>query len=183
MLCLYIKYSQQKVLPVERMEYTVLCINLLCQAKAAGQWAYECRPMTSETFQTVREGKKIQAANRIIQSAYGNLASDSYLNEDTQIFLKSFDTQILLKIILGIYLLLKEPIGCSVWPSSRSIVILNPTPEHLRVFLDCHFHNTFPRGSSESEQLFLEAPKEKHYYDAWSISRTAKRKQNNGITL
>lgn len=66
-------------------------------------------------------------------------------------------------------------IGCGVWPSSRSLVILNPTREHLRVFLNCHFHNTFPRGSSESEQLLLEAPKEKHYYDAWSISRTAKR--------
>lgn len=74
-------------------------------------------------------------------------------------------------------------IDCSVWPSSRSTVILIPTPEHLRVFLNCHFHNTFPRGISESKQLWLEAPKEKHYYDAWSISRTAKKKQNNGIAL
>lgn len=67
--------------------------------------------------------------------------------------------------------------GCGISPSNRSIVLLNPlrTPEHLGVFLNCHFHNTFPRGSSESKQLLLEAPKEKHYYDAWSISRTAKR--------
>lgn len=67
--------------------------------------------------------------------------------------------------------------GCGVWLLTRSIVILNPlrTPEHLRVFLNCHFHNTFPRGSSDSKQLLLEAPNEKHYYDAWSISRTAKR--------
>lgn len=66
--------------------------------------------------------------------------------------------------------------GCDVWPSSRSVVFLNSlrTPECLRIFLHCYFHNTFPRGSSDSKQLLLEATKAKHYYDAWSISHIAK---------